>query len=845
MSDASQQTIRSDSESVLSTTSTQEYRKSNTPSIASMTTVGSSSEATVPLRPRPISISQNRRSFASCSYAPVRPRTAPPAPPPKEKNIESNAGDSDTDEHSKSSVATRLNQLLSAGPTAPPGRRVLRTSEDSSSDTSPVPVLLHPDDGGYTTLRINSVKYATINMNNSSSIAEDSSWDEKSLSPEVTSSVLLNIPQARTSVVSASSHGSSEGYIRPGDIASAPPPLPARRTPVTNQPRFKPPPPSRSSQPMIVHMPSSPVDVDNNSYLDFSCDALNQDEPLYVSSHFADEPLYQFYTAKVLERAAQNQGDCSSEDDYEVINDGQHPPGGKIQTRPTAMELVTPADGRRTLWCELPEVIESGLLSQINSQEKKTQEAMFEMITSEASYLKSLNVLVTHFVQCPEFTVDEGEDAVLSRRERHILFSDILPVKRCSELFLADLEKRWQESVRISTIADIILKHANNHFQVYVKYCSNQIYQDRILKELKENNPRFLEVLTHLESSPVCQSLAMHSFLMLPMQRITRLPLLVDAIFHRLKHDTPEWEECKLALATLTKIVAECNEGARKMERMEEMLILSRQLDFREVKAIPLISASRWLVKKGELTRLTWKDNDKLTFGRRISKHTLFFFLFTDLLVVTKKKNEDQFMVLDYCIRNMVQVLELDAADKFPGRILDGHKNLLIMTMLQNHENKTVEMVVSCPMESDRTRWVEAVTPRTSENPDERIYEEWDCPQVHAIHPYVAKESDELSLEVSDVVNVLKKMADGWYQGERIRDQERGWFPGSFTEEISSTHVRARNLRQRYRLLAISSSLLDELKREKERYEKEEKKKDRRRTLTMKEVISSQAQALN
>lgn len=85
----------------------------------------------------------------------------------------------------------------------------------------------------------------------------------------------------------------------------------------------------------------------------------------------------------------------------------------------------------------------------------------------------------------------------------------------------------------------------------------------------------------------------------------------------------------------------------------------------------------------------------------------------------------------------------------------------------------------------------------------------------------------------------------GWYQGERIRDQERGWFPGSFTVEISSTHVRARNLRQRYRLLAISGSLLDELKKEKERFEKEEKKKDRRRTLTMKEVISSQAQAIN
>ena len=63
----------------------------------------------------------------------------------------------------------------------------------------------------------------------------------------------------------------------------------------------------------------------------------------------------------------------------------------------------------------------------MTTQEKKMQEAMFEMITSEASYLKSLNVLVSHFVQCPEFSKDDGEDAVLSRRERHILFSDILP----------------------------------------------------------------------------------------------------------------------------------------------------------------------------------------------------------------------------------------------------------------------------------------------------------------------------------------------------------------------------------------------------------------------------------
>ena len=58
---------------------------------------------------------------------------------------------------------------------------------------------------------------------------------------------------------------------------------------------------------------------------------------------------------------------------------------------------------------------------------------------------------------------------------------------------------------------------------------------------------------------------------------------------------------------------------------------LNSSLVFRDVKAIPLISASRWLIKRGECTRLTWKESgEKLTFGRRVHKQNLALFLFTD-----------------------------------------------------------------------------------------------------------------------------------------------------------------------------------------------------------------------
>lgn len=53
------------------------------------------------------------------------------------------------------------------------------------------------------------------------------------------------------------------------------------------------------------------------------------------------------------------------------------------------------------------------------------------------------------------------------------------------------------------------------------------------------------------------------------------------------------------------------------------------------------------------------------------------------------------------------------------------------------------------------------MSPPISSNPDETLYNEWDCPQVYAEHPYIAIQPDELSLQSGDIVKVLTKMNDG------------------------------------------------------------------------------------
>lgn len=42
------------------------------------------------------------------------------------------------------------------------------------------------------------------------------------------------------------------------------------------------------------------------------------------------------------------------------------------------------------------------------------------------------------------------------------------------------------------------------------------------------------------------------------------------------------------------------------------------------------------------------------------------------------------------------------------------------------------------------------------------------------------------------------------FEGERIRDGERGWFPSAHTVEIDNDHVRARNTRMKYKLMSAT-----------------------------------------
>ncbi|KAE8604156.1 hypothetical protein XENTR_v10014596 [Xenopus tropicalis] len=491
--------------------------------------------------------------------------------------------------------------------------------------------------------------------------------------------------------------------------------------------------------------------------------------------------LYQNYKEKALDIDSDEDADSKEQKEDRII----------VEYKPL-----------RSTWSQLSVVRKNGLSQSVSQEERKRQEAMFEVISSEHSYLLSLEILIRMFKNSKQLS------ATMTKTESHHLFSNITDVYEASKKFFKELEGRHQRNILIEDISDIVEKHAKATFDPYVKYCTNEVYQQRTLQRLILTNSSFKEALSKIESHEECRNLPMISFLILPMQRVTRLPLLMDTICQKTPKESAKYEASKHALKEVGKLVRLCNEGARKMERMEMMVTINSQLEFK-IKPFPLVSSSRWLLKRGELTAYV---EDTGIFSKRTTKQQFYFFLFNDVLIITKKKSEESYNVTDYCLREKLLVEQNDNEEpsspvKNSTTMLYSRQSsashLFTLTMLTNYAGEEVEILLGAETLSDRARWITALV----HSKDRADTDRTTLTQVEITRTYTAKQPDELSLQVADVVLVYQKINDGWYEGERLRDGERGWFPVECAKEITCRATIEKNMERMGRLLALETNV--------------------------------------
>ncbi|XP_054940758.1 rho guanine nucleotide exchange factor 5 isoform X6 [Physeter macrocephalus] len=500
--------------------------------------------------------------------------------------------------------------------------------------------------------------------------------------------------------------------------------------------------------------------------------------------------LYQEYSDVFLNKEIQSQQRLDSLAEAPGPASPRQPRKALVSSESYLQRLSMASSG--SLWQEIPVVRNSTVLLSMTHEDQKLQEAKFELIVSEASYLRSLHIAVDHFQHSEQLR------ATLSNQDHQWLFSRLQDVRDVSTMFLSDLEENFEGNIFTFQVCDVVLSHAPNFRRVYLPYVTNQTYQERTFQSLLNSNSSFREVLEKLESDPICQRLSLKSFLILPFQRITRLKLLLQNILKRTQPGSSEEAEATKAHHALEELIRDCNNNVQRMRRTEELIYLSQKIEF-ECRIFPLISQSRWLVKSGELTALEFSISPGLR--KKLNARPVHLHLFNDCLLLSRPREGSRFLVFDHAPFSSVR------GEKCEMKLHGPHKNLFRLFLRDNAQGSQAEFLFRTETQSEKLRWISALAmPREELD----LLECYESPQVQCLRAYKPRENDELALEKADVVMVTQQSSDGWLEGVRLSDGEQGWFPVQQVEFISNPEVRARNLKEAHRVKTAKLQLVEQ-----------------------------------
>ncbi|KAI9478903.1 MAG: hypothetical protein EXX96DRAFT_525777 [Benjaminiella poitrasii] len=211
-------------------------------------------------------------------------------------------------------------------------------------------------------------------------------------------------------------------------------------------------------------------------------------------------------------------------------------------------------------WASTMDKIE---LEAIPNEERKRQEAIFELISTEKTYLNDLQMIINVFY------TDSGK--YLSQDECDVVFSNIDDLLLCNTALLSDMESRQREQANVIDKIDDL--------KCYSMYCRNQSYASKFLQKKREEDQWFDVFLKATQTRSECRSLDLSHFLLEPVQRITRYPLLLRQILNCTPKKHPDYALVRSALSIAQRVIEDVNEETRRYESAQKMSELTRIID--------------------------------------------------------------------------------------------------------------------------------------------------------------------------------------------------------------------------------------------------------------------------
>uniref|UniRef100_A0AAR5QBU5 Intersectin-1 n=1 Tax=Dendroctonus ponderosae TaxID=77166 RepID=A0AAR5QBU5_DENPD len=264
--------------------------------------------------------------------------------------------------------------------------------------------------------------------------------------------------------------------------------------------------------------------------------------------------------------------------------------------------------------------------NQLPVGDKKRQGAINELIETEKAYVQDMSIVHEVFelpLRKSKIIPSDQIDQIL------VNWQDIL---HCNQIFLTELTQAF--NARTETIGNIICQHLPR-MTGYITFCAKQLDSASLLQELTETNTAFRELVRKCQNNYMTKGMPLSSFLIKPMQRITKYPLLISKIIENTPQNQPDFRLLEEALRISEKFLSCVNENIRLKENEERMAWLQQCVQ----NDLNLVFNSN-TNKLGPRQLLHFSSFTKLKTGKE-----LLGFLFNDFLMLVQpsKSNIGQF----------------------------------------------------------------------------------------------------------------------------------------------------------------------------------------------------------
>lgn len=325
-----------------------------------------------------------------------------------------------------------------------------------------------------------------------------------------------------------------------------------------------------------------------------------------------------------------------------------------------------------------------------------------EFVDTEELYVRHVKYIVDKFLY------PIRAQKILPLLELGEIFSNVEIVHMQNAELARELKAQFEEAVSAASsaypdvcIGQLFLEHVRELIPIYTPYCLNQGRSVATFERCSTSKKftAFTKLCADTLADPACENQPLMSFLIKPVQRLCKYPLLLRELLKNTPATHPDREPLLAALSLTQSLVDEVNSSKREAENVRSMMAVTSQLSGAD--NLKLLMPGRRFLMEASMVKISVHNKHQ----------TRQFFLFNDLMIYAAKtaigKHKYSFKGFYY----MNQIDLVDVADT------DSLKNAFCIIRQDSIKKKHV---IYCDTPKEKADWLKALSQCMQENTSKR-----------------------------------------------------------------------------------------------------------------------------